>query len=117
MLNRKKLHFYQLSFVFGALIIITLLFQRELTSRIEPSEDMMTQSMGNMMSSMHLKNINLTSLFASERESKSDMNMSSSHESNNSVIKGIHYVTTITIVALLPFIIAGVIFLAIIWIK
>jgi len=104
-------------------IVITLLTNWGYISLTEKSESMMTNSMGNMMSSMHLKNIKLSTLFVTENQNKSGMSSniststSTSHDTNVSYKKRIHYITTIIIIVLLPLIIAGTVFLSIIWIK
>lgn len=78
---------------------------------------MMGQSMGNMMASMHLKNINIRDLFY-QKESMNMMQGMQPHHNNQSGFLIIsHYLTTGTIIILLPFIIAGSVFLAILWIK
>lgn len=118
MINKKKLHFYQLSFIFIAVIVIALLYSWGYQGSSKKSESMMTESMGNMMSSMHLKNIKLSDLFKAESASNStNSNSTAHHEGTESFKKDIYYITTAVIIVLIPFIAAGCIFLAIVWIK
>lgn len=117
MLNKKKLHFYQLCFISIGVVVITLLINWGYFSPTEKTESMMTKSMGNMMSSMHLKNIKLSDIFVAEDQNKSTMSSNNSTETTISYKKGIYYITTIIIIVLLPFIIAGTVFLTVIWIK
>lgn len=114
------LHFYQLSFIFTSIVIISLLYNWGYIGNSKKSESMMTQSMGSMMSSMHLKNIKLSDLFKVESQkinNNSANNSTSHHEVNNSYKKDIYYITTIIIIVLTPFIVAGAIFLTIVWIR
>lgn len=115
MISKKKLHFLQLAFVFTAITICTLLYDWSNNMNLSNSMSMMSQSMGNMMSSMHLKNTQLSDLISYKEQEQSNMSMS--HEPKEGYIKEIHYITTIVIVILLPFIIGGTVFLAITWIK
>lgn len=117
MLNKKKLHFYQLCFISIGVVVITLLINWGYFPFEGKSESMMTKSMGGMMSSMHLKNIKLSELFISETQNKGSISSNNTTETTISYKKGIHYITTIIIIVLLPFIIAGTVFLTIIWIK
>lgn len=118
MINKKKLHFYQLSFIFTAVIIIALLYNWGYQSSSKKSESMMTESMGNMMSSMHLKNVKLSDLFKTEiANNKTNSDSTSHHEETSSYKKDIYYITTAVIIVLTPFIVAGCIFLAVVWIK
>lgn len=113
MISKKKLHFLQLTFVFTAITIGTLLYNWSSNANLKNSMSMMGQSMGNMMSSMHLKNAKLSDLVT--RKEQTSMNMN--HETKEGYLKDIHYITTIIIVVLLPFIIGGTVFLAIAWFK
>ena len=117
MLNKRKLPFYKLSFISFGIVVITLLLNWGYFSPTEKTESMMTKSMGGMMSSMHFKNIKLSDLFAAEAEKKSSMSSNNSNEMTISHTQKIYYVTTITIIVLLPLIIAGTVFLTIVWIK
>ena len=117
MLKNKKLHFYQLCFVSIGVVVITLLINWGYFSPTEKTESMMAKSMGNMMSSMHLKNAKLSDLFVAEAQKQSSVSTNYSNEMTISHTKKIYYITTITIIVLLPLIIAGTVFLTIVWIK
>jgi hypothetical protein len=117
LLKNKKLPFYKLSFISIGVVVITLLINWGYFLPMEKTESMMAKSMGNMMSSMHLKNIKLSDLFVAEAENKSSISSNNSTETTISYKKGIHYITTITIIVLLPLIIGGTVFLTIVWIK
>ena len=120
-------HFYQLLLVFGTIIIFTQFFMwGDIRNRNASKDAMMSGTMGDMMSSMHLKNIGLKDLFKSESENRKvsksvskikENDHSSMHGESGGIMKNIHYVTTISIIILLPIIIAGAAFLAIMWIK
>ncbi|MBC7766269.1 MAG: hypothetical protein H7Y41_07260 [Hyphomonadaceae bacterium] len=122
MIDKNKLPFWQLSILFGLITIIALGL-----SYGEPREavkGMMGQSMGDMMGSEHLKNATIQDLIRQLKTDKAmanTVNDSSSHDSHhegtNSFLKTMHYLTTATIVLMLPFIIAGTIFLTIVWMK
>ena len=126
-MSKKKLHFYQLTIVFGTIVTLTLLYNWGNNGSTETGSSMMGQSMGKMMSSMHLKNVTLKDLINGESQKNMNMNRasdrasgsdtSSHHESGSDFMKVSNLLTTGTIIVLLPFIIAGSIFLAIIWIK
>jgi len=115
LIDEKKLHFLRLSVIFTAITIITLLYNWGHSAGMQTTTNMMGQSMGNMMASMHLKNIKVSDLFTIEEPKKSSMN--EHHEVKKNYIRNIHYATTITILVLIPFIVAGTAFLVIIWIK
>lgn len=121
MLSKKKHHFLQLVIVFSAVTVLALLSAWGYRAYEEKSSGMMGQSMGNMMSSMHAGNVKLSDILV-QQESVESMNntQSSSMESHHqagSAMKTTHYFTTAIIVILLPFIIAGAVFLAVIWLK
>lgn len=74
--------------------------------------------MGNMMSSMELKNIKLSDLFKIENfNNDKKSNSPSHHKETNSYKKDIYYITTTVIIVLTPLVVAGCIFLAIAWTK
>lgn len=115
MRNPKKLHFWRLTFIFGALTIITLFF---LWSAPEARKvEMMTTSMGNMAQSMHVSNITLYDLFREEEGKEQMAQMHSHHQAQAPIIWNLSFLTTGLIFLLLPFIIGGSIILAILWIK
>lgn len=115
MLNSKKLHFWRLTFIFGALIIITLFFLWS-APEVKKSE-MMDVSMGNMMQSMHVSNVTLYDLFTEGEGNEQMAEMHSHHQGQAPVIYNLSFLTTSLIFLLLPFIIGGSIILAIVWIK
>ncbi|MFZ5986452.1 MAG: hypothetical protein ACOYWZ_04910 [Bacillota bacterium] len=121
MLDKKKLHFWQLVIIFGALTILSLSVSYGFGYRKQTS--MMNESMGGMMRSMHLRNITIGDLIKQQEHAevvlgqKQSQNHNSHHGQSYSFLRAVHYLTTATIVILLPFITAGTIFLAIIWLK
>ena len=120
MLDKKKQHFFQLVFIFGAITAIALTFAWNNSPRMASNMSMMGQSMGNMMSSMHLNNITIDDLIRQQENvetAAADNSHSSHHSENNRFLKTVHILTTGTIIILLPFIIAGTVFLTVIWLK
>jgi hypothetical protein len=118
-INKKKLHFWRLAFIFGGFAIITLLLLWN--SPQEPKAQMMTGSMGNTMAQMHVSNITIYDLLKSEKmqeqtQSQTD-NMSSHHANQATIVVQLNFLTTALIFLLLPLIIGGSIILAIVWIK
>ncbi|BCN29572.1 hypothetical protein [Anaeromicropila herbilytica] len=114
---KKKMPFIKLSIVF-IIIIMTSLFYSWGYSKNNQESTMMSKSMGDMMGENHLKNITIRDLLVQEKKSNIDQSKNSTashHDSGKGLLKLIHNITTITIVALIPFIIAGTIFLVIIW--
>lgn len=120
-MDKRKLNFWQLSIIFGAITIIALAVSYGYGYKKQAS--MMNKSMGNMMSSMHLRNVTIYDLINRQEQMEAlqgqnqSQNHSSHHSESNSFLKVTHYLTTATMVILLPFIIAGAVFLAIIWLK
>mgnify|MGYP000647956086 CR=1 FL=1 len=117
MIDKKKQHFISLSFIFGVIILFTLMNEWSKPQPLEASSSMMNDSMGNMMASMHLSNININDLVYQEESQEAATGMSSHHSAEDSELKRIHYFTTLSIIILLPFIIAGTAFLSIVWLK
>ena len=115
MFDKKKINFWRLCFIFIGLIIITLTI---LWSSVkEPSAQMMTGSMGNMMKEMHTNNITIYDLFGEDSQKESMGDMQSHHQSQSAGIVSMSYLSTAVIFMLLPLIIGGAIILAIVWIK
>lgn len=120
MLSKKKHHFLQLVIVFSAITVLALLSAWGYGYE-EKSVGMMGQSMGGMMSSMHAGNAKLSDLLV-QQESTMNMNntqdssMESHHQASGGM-KTTHYFTTAIIVILLPFILAGTVFLTVMWLK
>ncbi|MCX7921778.1 MAG: hypothetical protein N3B21_07180 [Clostridia bacterium] len=117
MLDKKKHHFLQLVVIFGAITLLTLLFAWGSREGTTSSMGMMGQSMGSMMQSMHAKNVTISDLIKQQEQTEMSSGMSSHHESGSMSIKISHYLTTGIIIVLLPFIIAGAVFLGIVWWK
>jgi len=116
MLDKKKHHFFQLVIIFASITIISLLSAWGYRSNSETSMGMMGQSMGKMMSSMHAGNASLSDLFVQQESMEMASGMESHHQADKKM-KTTHLFTTAIIVILLPFIIAGVVFLTVMWIK
>lgn len=117
MLDRKKHHFLQLTVIFGAIVIIALASAWRYKTDVETSMGMMGQSMGKMMQSMYLKNLSLSELVRQQEQNESSSGMESHHENTGTALSNTHFITTATIVVLLPFIIAGSAFLLVVWLK
>ena len=115
MFNKKKMHFWRLVLLFGALILITLFL---LWSNAPMQKaGMMDSSMGNMMKSMHLSNITIYNLFDTMNSQQEMSAMKSHHLNRAPVIYQLSFLTTSIIFILLPFIIGGAILLGIVWIR
>ncbi len=115
MFSRKKMHFWRLVVLFGALILITL-FLLWSNSPMQKAA-MMDTSMGNMMKSMHLSNITIYDLFDTMNSQKEMSALKSHHLNQSPVIYQLSFLTTGIIFVLLPFIIGGAILLGIVWIR
>jgi len=118
LIDKRKLHFLELTFLFGIVTLMTLLYEWGYSRPGEKGSEMMSGSMGSMMLSMHGRGATLADII--QQEEVSDTNADNdAHESHHSssYLSSIHYITTMTIIVLLPLIIAGSIFLAIVWIK
>lgn len=117
MIDKKKLHFIRLSLIFGVIILLTLMNEWSKPQPSEAAAGMMNDSMGNMMSSMHLRGANINDLLYQEESQEAATGMSSHHSAEDSELNRIHYFTTLSIIILLPFIVAGTAFLSIVWLK
>lgn len=121
MLSKKKHHFLQLVVVFSFITVMSLLSVWGYRAYEEKNAGMMGLSMGNMMSSMHAENAKLSDLLVQQESIESinnnqDSGMESHHQAGGGM-KTTHYFTTAIIVILLPFILAGSVFLAVMWLK
>lgn len=117
-MDRKKLPFIRLSIVFSIVIIIAIFYSWGFAHKTEYGSGMMDQSMGDMMGENHLKNVTVRDLITSDAQDKikqSEDNHSGHHDTENSFLYTLHKITTLTITVLIPFILAGTIFLMIIW--
>ncbi|MDF2907613.1 MAG: hypothetical protein K0R34_2934 [Herbinix sp.] len=114
---KKKMPFIRLSIVFIILIVASVFYSWGYRKSGKESGMMMDASMGDMMGENHLKDITIRDLIAQEEqmEAVQTEENSSDHHDSGKLIKSVHNITTITIVALIPFIIAGTIFLIIVW--
>lgn len=114
---KKKRPFIRLSIVFLLLILASLFYSWGYHKTGKESSMMMDVSMGDMMGENHLKEITIQDLIVQEEKSEAIQTEDSmaSHHDSGGLMQSIHKITTITIVALLPFIIAGTIFLVIVW--
>lgn len=112
----RKLPFIRLTIVFGILILASLFYSWGYHKTGSESGMMMDASMGDMMGENHLKDISIRDLIVQEEQSEAVQSEDSvEHHESGEFIRLIHNITTITIVALIPFIIAGTIFLMIVW--
>ncbi|PKM94458.1 MAG: hypothetical protein CVU84_10330 [Firmicutes bacterium HGW-Firmicutes-1] len=116
---KKKLAFIKLSAFFGMITLLTIFFLWGNKSSTTSPASMMGQSMGDMMSGEHLQDITVRELILQQDqiEESQDIDSQASHHSSEGFLKTAHYLSTATIVILLPFILAGTIFLAIIWLN
>lgn len=119
-MKKNKLPFWQLSLIFGMITLLALgiSYGYGIEQNTGMMSQMMGSSMGNMMGSMHVQNITIPYLIRQQQmmESTTGQNQDhASHHQDSSPLKTTHYLTTITIAVLLPLILAGTAFLAIIW--
>lgn len=118
---KRKMPFIKLSIIFAIMIILAIFYSWGNRDENDAQPSMMDQSMGNMIGENHLKDITVRDLIIQEEQSQTVQNQAnedsntSHHDSNGSFLKTLNKITTITIVILLPFIIAGSVFLLIIW--
>lgn len=114
---KKKMPFIKLSVVFVIIIIASIFYSWGFSKTGKESGMMMDQSMGDMMGENHLKDITIRDLIVQEEQSEAVQtdNNKAEHHDTGGLLKAIHSITTITIVALIPLIIAGTIFLMIVW--
>ena len=116
MLHKKRLHFWQLSGIFGAITVISILISWGLRSNTGMNSGMMAQSMSSMMT-MHLKNVTVADLIRQEEhtETAAGSSYTAHHEQSGGFLQTTHILTTGSIIILLPLIIAGSVFLFIVW--
>ena len=117
MIDKKKQHFISLFLIFGVIVLFTLMNEWSKPQPLEAASSMMNDSMGNMMSSMHLGNVSIDDLLYQEASQEEATESSSHHSAEDSELNRIHYFTTLSIIILLPFIVAGTTFLSIVWLK
>lgn len=113
-LERKKHNFFKLSVVFCALVILGLLYNWGYYQ--ENEAHMMDESMGSMMRSMHGEAVNLGELLRIGEAIEYGTGKDEHHDSDSFIAWSFN-ISTALMVVILPFIIAGSIFLAIVWFK
>ncbi|NJJ40856.1 hypothetical protein [Paenibacillus apii] len=118
MFNKQKRPFWQLSFVFAVIVILVLAL-----SWSNPSEKVsqMDTSMADMMSNEVLGYATIPDLFnpgtMESTEVLSSNGEHTGHHDQAGRLYAIHLITTALLVFMLPIIIAGALFLAIVWPK
>lgn len=115
---KNKLPFWQLSLIFGVITLLATGISYGYRIETNMMSQMMGSTMGNMMGSMHAENITIPDLIRQEQMMETATVQSQDHESHHQdsgSLKTTHYLTTITIVVLLPLILASTVFLTIIW--
>ena len=120
MFSKKKIHFWRLAFIFAGITILILFFQWSAPNQQKAA--MMNTSMGEMMKSMQLSNVNIRDLVKGSNDmtqgsSSSSSSTDSHHSEDQSNILRMSTLTTAIIFLSLPLIIGGTIILTIIWIK
>ncbi len=115
MLNKKKINFWRLAFIFTALVISVLFLLWNAPAG--PKASMMDTSMGNMMKGKHLSGITIYDLINGMEYQEQMREMHSHHQGQSPIIFQLSYLTTAAIFLLLPFIIGGAVILGIVWIK
>jgi multisubunit Na+/H+ antiporter MnhB subunit len=115
MFNSKKLNFWRLSFVFIGITVLILFMLWSLPQ--ESKATMMNTSMGNMMKTMHVSNINVPDLLSQSEYPEQMAAMNQMHSNQAPIIYKLSFITTSLIFILLPFIIGGTIILALVWLK
>ena len=116
MIKAKTLCFLRLSFIFLAITVavVTFNFAKSYNNMAKPA--MMSESMGNMMINMHLKNTSFIDLFKDSQMKMAASASSHSHHSNTrSLLSSVYQISTFIIIVFVPFIIAGSLFLFIAW--
>jgi len=116
--DKKKLHFWRLSLIFGTITILALMVAYGYAG--PRKEDHMGTSMGSMMKESHLRNASISDLIVQQEQMEKvtgNDSMASHHAGSGSFLGITHTLTTGTVVILLPFIIAGTVFLAIVWFR
>ncbi|MCL6606357.1 MAG: hypothetical protein K6T94_26110 [Paenibacillus sp.] len=118
MFNKQKKPFWQLCSVFA--VIVGLVLAISWGNRTE-NVAQMNHSMANMMRDEHLGNATVQDLFSSETsdsaEVATDNGEHTGHHSQEGKLYTMHIITTAMLVLSLPIILAGTVFLAIVWPK
>lgn len=118
MFNKQKRPFWQLCSVFG--VIIGLVLALSWGNRTEDVAQM-NHSMADMMKDEHLGNTTVQELFSFEESDNPEVAADNSEHTGHHIQEGklytMHIVTTALLVLTLPMILAGTVFLAIVWPK
>ncbi|QWU15415.1 hypothetical protein SAMN04487895_12420 [Paenibacillus sophorae] len=118
MFNKQKRPFWQLSSVFA--VIIVLVLAHSWSNRTENAAQM-DASMADMMSNEILGNTTVPDLFTlgamDSVEVSSGNGEHSGHHDQTGTLYAIHLITTALLLFTLPVILAGALFLAIVWPK
>lgn len=117
MKNKKKLHFMQLSVIFLSVTILGLAANWGHIREMRSESEMMGMTMGDMMAVMHGSNVTFADMLWPEESMVSQVSMTAHHERGRDFITISHYWSTAMIIILLPFILAGSVFLAVSWLK
>ena len=117
MLDKKKHHFSQLSVIFGAIVVLVLLSNWGYYSGVETGMSMMGDSMGSMMRTMHGEEITIYDLISQQNRIEATTVQENHHESIDKFLAISFDVSTALMMVLLPFIVAGTVFLSIMWFK
>lgn len=116
MFDKKKVNFWRLSLIFTGLAITVLLLLWN--SPQENKASMMGNSMGNMMKQMHIpSNITVYDLLNQGEQQSGMGQMHSQHGGQSPAIFKLNFISTGLIFLLLPFILGGAVYLAIVWIR
>ncbi|MNC20324.1 hypothetical protein D3C75_682690 [compost metagenome] len=118
MLSKQKRPFWQLCSVFG--VIVGLVLALSWGNRTEEVAQM-NHSMADMMKDEHLGNATVKDLFSFEASDSAVVAADNSEHTRHHIQEGklytTHIVTTALLVLTLPMILAGAVFLAIVWPK
>ncbi|NPV92820.1 MAG: hypothetical protein HPY50_18800 [Firmicutes bacterium] len=111
---KKKLNFWRLALTFTAVTIAAVLWVNGPNRGVVSGMD---ASMGNMMKKEHALGIRISDLFGPAEESPQMDQMHEHHTSQGQLIVSTHVLTTAAVMLMLPLVVAGSVFLAVVWIK
>lgn len=114
-MNRVKLPFWQLSFIFLLVVVLALMamWQNHQAETSDMMTQMMGQSMGDMMRMMHASNITLSDLLVWKQEMA--QTMTKNMHDQGGYLRWVHDFTTNIIFFLTPFILSIAMLLLIVW--
>lgn len=116
MFDKKKLNFWRLSLGFMGFTLIALMFLW--SGPQAPKAQMMPDSMGKMMLSMHGKDVTIYDFFVdTAKEEHQTGEAENHHEDAPTMMRAVNFWTTAIVFLLLPLILGGAIVLAIVWFK